>query len=90
MAAIKPKPKFLFYQALYEINQAFEAITHNIEVLRQSKTIAPDMLNLQQSMAEELRAGLNHLIVDKLNAREVEEWAIYGKQRLEREQRLRE
>lgn len=90
MAVIKANPKFLYYQALYEINQGFEAITHHIETLRQSKTVAPDFLNLQQLRAEELRAGLNHIIVDKLNLREVEEWGIYSKQRIEQEKKLAE
>lgn len=89
MAAIKPN-KFPLYQSLYNLNQAFETVAQEIERLRQLKTAPAHTLNLHLSHAEELRAGLNHTIVDKLNAREEEDWAIYGKRRIEQERKLAE
>ena len=88
MAVIKPTLKFQLYQSLFNLNQAFETVTHEIENLRQTEVGTRDTLNLQQSIAEELRAGLNHMIVDKLEAREVEDWYLYGKQRIEQTERL--
>jgi len=90
LAALKPTLKFQLYQSLFNLNQAFETVTHEIENLRQTEVGTRDTLNVQQSMAEELRAGLNHMILDKLEAREVEDWFLYGKQRIEQEKALAE
>ena len=90
MAVITPTLKFQLYQSLFNLNQAFETVTHEIENMRHTEVGTRDTLNLQQSIAEELRAGLNHMIVDKLEAREVEDWYLYGKQRIEQEKQLAE
>lgn len=65
MADVKTKPhpsarqrKFRIYQALFNLNAAFESIGREIEVLDDCKAIPLETLWRCRVAAEELRAGL--------------------------------
>lgn len=87
MAENKPKPspvsgqrKFHLYQALFNLNVAFESIGREIEALDDYQTVPLETLWRCRVVAEELRAGLNHRILEALAGRELKEWAVFGKE----------
>ena len=79
MAVSKAKPKFPIYQALYNLNVAFESLAQEIERLSESKTVTPETLRLYRVTAEELRSAINHRITEVLQGREEHDWYRYGK-----------
>lgn len=87
MAEIKPKPspvpgqrKFQLYQALFNRNVAFESIGREIEALDDYHTVPLETLWRWRVAAEEVRAGLNHRILEALARRELKEWTLFGKE----------
>lgn len=79
MAVSKAKPKFPIYQALYNLNVAFESLAQEIERLSESKTVTPETLKLYRATAEEMRAAINHRITGVLLTREEHDWYRYWK-----------
>lgn len=87
MAEIKPKPsplpgqrKFRLYQALYNLNVAFESIGREIEALDDYQTVPRETLWRCRVVAEEVRAGLNHRLLEALARRELREWTAFGRE----------
>jgi hypothetical protein len=93
MAAKKPKSRKIFrqdkapvYQSLYRMNEAFGVIERELGALQDSKVLPFEPV--YHYRAEELRAGINHRLVDLLTDREVRDWAVWQKHRLTRERVL--
>ena len=87
MAEDKPKPspvpgqrKFRLYQALFNLNVAFESIGREIEALDDYEAVPREALWRCRVAAEEVRAGLNHRILEALAGRELKEWTLFGKE----------
>jgi hypothetical protein len=72
--------KFRIYQALFNLNVAFESIGREIEALDDSETIPVETLWRCRMVAEELRAGLNYRLLEVLAGRELKEWTLFGKE----------
>ena len=96
MADVKAKrrrnfsqPKFPVYQALHNINAAFQTLAYEIERLDDSEAIPLDTLRLYRTSAEELRSAMNHHITEALWIREEYDWAHYGRQKAAAEKRLK-
>src|SRR2546421_9433158 len=82
--------KFPVYQALFNLNTAFESIAFEIERLDDYEAVPLDTLRLYRSQAEELRSAMNHRVTGVLLGREERDWYLYGKRVREIEERLRE
>ena len=92
MAVIKAKrpakskqpaiPKFTIYQALFNVNSAFQTIGSEIQTLRASGLFPPETLKLYEMTGEELRSGINHKILQVLELRESRDWGHFGQERL--------
>lgn len=87
MADDKPKPhsvpkqrKFKIYQCLFNLNSAFESIGREIEALDDYQTIPLETLWRCRVVVEEVRAGLNHRILEALAGRELKEWMLFGRE----------
>jgi hypothetical protein len=78
------------YNALAAINRGFDVTLESLTILQQNDVLSADYVQQQTEMVEEVRAGMNHMILSKLEAREETDWACWGKLRLETEGRLRE
>lgn len=89
MAETKAKPKIVLYQALCNLNAAFESLAQEIEHLSESKTIQPQTLKLYRATAEELRAAINHRLTGILVIIEERDWYHHGKFRIAEETRLK-
>jgi len=82
------QPKHAVYEALYNLNVAFESIAANIERL-DDKALKPETLKLYRTIAEDLRAAINSLITEALHGRELKDWYRYGKEKIALEKRLK-
>ena len=96
MAASKAKRSHVFkqqkyplYQALYNLNTAFQTIAFEIERIDDYEAVPLDTLRRYRAQAEELRAGINHRVTGVLLAREERDWYTYGKERIAQEKRLK-
>jgi len=77
------------YNALASLNQGFDAAIQALKVMQDEGVLTIDYIQDQTVLAQELRAGLNYMIVEKLNARETEDRDHYAKMRMAIETRLR-
>jgi hypothetical protein len=77
---LSKQPKLKIYQCLFNLNNAFEAIGREIEVLDDWKAVPIETLWRYRLRAEEIRAGLNHRLLGFLAGRELAEWTLYGKE----------
>ena len=81
--------KFPVYQALFNLNAAFQTIAFEIERLDDYEAVPLDTLRRYRTQAEELRAGINHRVTGVLIAREERDWAHYGRLRIAQEKHLK-
>ena len=84
------QPKFPVYQALYQLNQAFETIHINLEILDDYEAFPLALLQQFGATAQELRAGINHSVISRLDQREIFDWGMYGKRRMAHEKKFRD
>ena len=96
MAEIKAKrlhifkqQKYPIYQALYNLNTAFQTIAFEIERLDDYEAVPLNTLRLYRAQAEELRAAINHRVTGVLLAREERDWYRYGNTRIAQEKNLK-
>ena len=61
------------------INQGFSAVPDNLETLRDLGVITAEYVEYQHVMVEELRAGINSMILNKQQAHELEDRDHYGR-----------
>ena len=78
------------YNALAAINRGFDVTLESLTILKAEGVLTAEYVQQQTEVAEELRAGLNHMILDKLQSREREDWARFGKMRLTTEATLKQ
>jgi hypothetical protein len=82
--------KFPVYQALYNLNVAFQAIAYEIERLDDYEAVPLDTLRLYRTTAEELRSAINHRVTDVLLGREEQDWYQFGKEKRTMEEQLKQ
>ena len=81
------QPKFPVYKALYKLNEAFESLALEIECLDDSEAIPIETLRLYRTIAEELRATINHRLTGVLHMREAKDAYRFGELRRRQEKR---
>jgi hypothetical protein len=77
------------YNALAAINRGFDAALESLTILQQDGILTAEYIQQQSEMAEEIRSGLNHAILEKLEEREKADWGHFGKMRVETGERLK-
>jgi hypothetical protein len=82
--------KFPVYQALFNLNVAFQSLAYEIERLDDNEAIPLETLRLYRTTAEELRSAMNHRITGILLGREERDWYHYGKEKREIEERQKD
>lgn len=70
------------YNALASLNRSFDVVLESLKVLQEEGALTADYVQDNSVFVEELRAGINHMIVEKLAARETDDWAHFGKMRI--------
>ena len=76
----------MVYQALARINEAFGIIDNEVARL-QNERIMP-FEPLYEFSSQELKAGINHKLVDLLKMREERDWGMWQRFRMVRERKL--
>jgi len=76
------------YHALATLNRGFDAALESVTILQQEGVVTAGYVQQKTEIAEEMRAGLNHLILNKLGIRERDDLDHYGKMRITTEARL--
>lgn len=69
------------YNALACLNRSFDVILESLKVLQEEGVLKADYVHDQNIIMEELRAGMNFMVVQKLNARETEDRDHFGRMR---------
>ena len=82
--------KTQIYDALAAFNRGFDASLESLTVLQQQGLVTPEYVEYQTILAQELRAGINHRILNVLKTTEMEDWTHFAKARIETEARLKE
>ena len=70
------------YNALASLNRGFDVVLESLKVLQEEGVLTADYVQDNSVFVEELRAGINHMIVEKLAYRETDDWAHFGKMRI--------
>jgi hypothetical protein len=78
------------YDSLAAINQGFSAVPDNLETLRDLGVITPEYVEHQRVLVEELRAGINSMILNQQQVRELEDRDHYGKMKASAESKQHE
>lgn len=78
------------YNALAAINRGFDATLESLKTLHNEGVLTAEYLHQQTEITEEVRAGINHMILGQLEAREEEDWTHFGKMRSATDARLKE
>ena len=66
------------YNALAGINRSFDVTLESLTILKMEGVLTDEYVRQQTEISEELRAGINHMILDRLQSREAADWAHYG------------
>jgi hypothetical protein len=81
--------KLRTYETVHHLNRAFELVRMNLERLDK---LGFDRRYMREYrvMSEELRADVNHRLIETLQDREEKDWAHFGRLARRRERRLRD
>jgi len=78
------------YNSLAAINHSFDVTLESLKALQQEGVVTAEYLQQQMEIAEELRAGINALILNRLQTREIDDRDHFGTMRIATETRLKE
>jgi len=77
------------YDALAALNRGFDATLESLKVLQQEGVVTADYAQQQMEIIEEIRAGMNGLILNRLETRERDDCDHFSKMRSATEARLK-
>jgi hypothetical protein len=78
------------YNALAAINRGFDLMLESFAILKNEGVLPADYVQEKTEAAEELRAAINHMILDKLEDRELEDRDHYNEMRVATEAKLKQ
>jgi len=77
------------YDALAALNRGFDMTLESLKVLQQEGVVTSEYVQQQMEITEENRAGINALILNRLETRERDDCDHFGKMRVTTEARLK-
>lgn len=77
------------YNALAAINRGFDMTLESLKILQDEGVVSGDYVQRQREIAEEFRADINALVLNKLQTRESDDRDHFGKMRMSSEARLK-
>jgi len=78
------------YNALAVMNRGFDVALESLKVFQEEGVLTEDYVQDQTVLVEEVRAGLNYRIIQRLSARETEDRDHFEKMRIAIETRLKQ
>ncbi|HEY6252385.1 MAG TPA: hypothetical protein VI685_20715 [Candidatus Angelobacter sp.] len=76
------------YNALAALNRGFGMVVESLKVLQKEGVVTQEYVQRKLEISEELRADINALLLNKLEAREKEDRDHFSKMRMATETRL--
>jgi len=77
------------YDALATINRSFDVTLESLAILQNEGVLTAEYVQQQREVTEEIRAGINSLVLNKLETRERDDRDHFGKMRSATESRLK-
>jgi len=77
------------YDALAAINRSFDVALESLTTVQQEGIVTADYVQQQREIAEEFRAGINQVLLNKLETRESDDRDHFAKMRANTEARLK-
>src|SRR5437763_15239312 len=81
-----PEPTIQIYESLYSLNQAFEQVVDQLKKLQRLASLEYAEGNI--AALQEMRAGINHGVLEHLHTQELGNWKDYGEEKLEHDRKL--
>lgn len=78
------------YNALASLNRGFDLTLESLKVLHEQGVVSEEFVSDSDVRINELWAGINYLIVNRLNGREIEDRDHFGKMLETIQKRLKE
>jgi hypothetical protein len=70
------------YNALACLNRSFDVVLESLNVLREEGVVTAEYVQKKMEIIEEMRSGLNTMILNQLHERETEDREHYAKMRM--------
>ena len=77
------------YNSLAAINHSFDVTLESLKALQQEGVITAEYVQQQMEITEEVRAGINQVLLNRLETRERDDREHYGQMRTTTESRLK-
>jgi hypothetical protein len=77
------------YRQLFLLNAAFHCIVQLLDELAQNSLFKARDLREMRGLAQEVQLEINHVLLDRLESAEMDDWAQFGKVRSAMERRLK-
>lgn len=77
------------YNALACLNRSFDVVLESLSILREEGVVSVEYVQEQTEIVEEIRSGLNTLVLNELHGREIEDRQPYAKMRSMTEAQLK-
>jgi len=77
------------YNALAELNRGFGMVLESLKVMKEEGVINEEYVQRKREIAEEFRADINALLLNRLETRERDDRDHFGKMRANTEMRLK-
>jgi hypothetical protein len=74
------------FHRLYTFNMAMNEVAKDLECLKVTGEVKTDAIEKLRLMAEELRAGVNHLVTESVHDEAEVNWGRFEKMRLQMEE----
>jgi hypothetical protein len=77
------------YNALAALNRGFGMVLESLKMLQEEGVVTADYVQRQTVLAQELRAGMNQVLLNKLETRERDDRDHFSKMRVNDEARMK-
>lgn len=77
------------YATVAVLNRGLEFALESLTSLQERGLLTPEYVSRHCVSIEEMRAGINHMIADKMESREAEDWYQFGRLKIAAEDRLK-
>jgi hypothetical protein len=89
IAEMSKPMKAEIYNAIAALNRGFDMTIESLKILQEEGIVDAEYVQYKTEISEEVRAGINQMILSNLESREEEDRNHFGKMRLNTEARLK-
>jgi hypothetical protein len=78
------------YRLIFLLNRSFHLIVQRLDELPQTRIVSPKQIKEMVGLTQEVQLEMNTLLLESLDALELEDWGVFGQVRAAQEKRLRD